>query len=267
MGAEIETDFRQAILDLMTRPTYRPGTIQDLIRLLGIGKERRNEFKRVLRGMQSEREIVKLDSNRYALRPDSRTVTGRLQRNPRGFGFVTPDAGGRDVFIPPHGLGDLMDGDRVAIRVAREDREGRSRGEVVRVVERSRRPVLGIYRSQGGPRGPGYVEAYDRLYETPILVPEGEAGPARRPSDGVNGGSVHGRCSVSTARTSSSTRTGTARRCSSSEAVSGTSTDGPDWPAFEMTLRCSTTVRPEAPAPKGTTNRSIASATGPGSEW
>ncbi|MGH9750071.1 MAG: ribonuclease R, partial [Candidatus Polarisedimenticolia bacterium] len=107
---------------------------------------------------------------------DGATVTGKLQRHPRGFGFVEPDTGGPDVFIPPHALGDLMDGDRVEIRIVREDRDGRVRGEIVRRVSRSRKPILGVYRSAGG-RG-GRVEAYDRLFETGIVIAPGDEGSA-----------------------------------------------------------------------------------------
>jgi ribonuclease R len=106
-------------------------------------------------------------------------VIGRLQRHPRGFGFVTPDAGGPDIFLPPPALGALRNGDRVEVRVVRGGRGGRSQGEVVRVLESSNRRVMGVYRSQGGPAGPGMVEAYDRLFESGVLIPEGQAGGAR----------------------------------------------------------------------------------------
>jgi ribonuclease R len=107
------------------------------------------------------------------------SVSGRLQRHPRGFGFLTPDAGGRDIFIAARNLGDLMEGDRVAVKVVRDDGHGRSEGEVVRVLERSRRRILGVYRAQGARNGPGYVQAYDRLFENDILIAAGDAGAAR----------------------------------------------------------------------------------------
>jgi len=190
----------QAILNLMNAPEYRPATIRALTRLLAIPRDQRHELKRALRGLLADGLAIKLDGNRYGLkpgggdrsatsraargagggaRPSGGGIIGRLQRHARGFGFVVPEAGGRDVFLPPHAVGDLMDGDRVQVRIVREDRDGRVQGEVVRVLERSKKRVMGLYRSQGGPRGPGYVEAYDRLYEGGLLIPEGEAGEAR----------------------------------------------------------------------------------------
>src|SRR5262245_34607324 len=138
MSGRSAREMRQAILGLMRETGYRPATFRDLVRSLNVPKERRNELKRVVRELVSDEEVVRVNGKRYAAPAAARVVTGRLQRNPRGFGFVTPDAGGRDIFVAARGVGDLMDGDRVALRVVHEEADGRARGEILRVLERSR---------------------------------------------------------------------------------------------------------------------------------
>jgi ribonuclease R len=101
-------------------------------------------------------------------------VVGTIQVHPKGFAFVTPDRGGVDLFIPPPDVGNVHDGDRVEVRVVRMQTGGRTQGEVLRVVEKSRRRIVGVYK--GGPGG-GTVEAYDRRYEAGIAIPpEGVGG-------------------------------------------------------------------------------------------
>jgi len=208
-----EPPLRQAVLDFMREASYRPATARDLVRLLRVDRARRREFKRLLRDLLNEDQIVKVGHDRYAVpgragreaaRGPSRgrrgdghkaaggrpprgaaaprergqaLVPGRLQRHPRGFGFVTLDAGGPDVFIPPRSLADRLDGDRVAIRIVRQDGAGRAEGEIVRLIERSRKRVMGIYRSAERRHG-GTVQAYDRLFESGIAISEEDAGSA-----------------------------------------------------------------------------------------
>lgn len=209
-------ELQRALLEAMRAPGFRPATLRTLMRTIGIGRDRRHSARRALKALLDDDRVVRVGGDRFApqaaeprrggpVRAPSRgappaeagrrdgggprggsapkagapagTVSGTVQRHPRGFGFVTPDAGGPDIFIPPRAVGDLLNGDRVAVRVQKRDRSGRSQGEIVRVLERSRRRILGVFRHERG-RGPGRVEAYDRLFAAGIEIPEGSEGDA-----------------------------------------------------------------------------------------
>ncbi|HUD73272.1 MAG TPA: ribonuclease R [Dongiaceae bacterium] len=215
--------FRQALLDLMRRPEYRPAEFHDLERLLKVDRARHRTFKRVVGALTEEGVIERTDRRRFALtgaarpggterpagargrgagpvptagraapaRPGAPAITGLLQVNPKGFGFVVADQGGRDLFIPPQGVGNWRDGDRVSAIVVQESRDGRLQGEITGLIERSRRRVVGVFRAARGgasaapagqapaPRGAaGVVEAYDRRHEGGVVIPEGQAGGA-----------------------------------------------------------------------------------------
>jgi ribonuclease R len=99
----------------------------------------------------------------------SHELVGTLTLKPEGYGFVAPLAGGgrdADVFVPPRRSGDALDGDVVRVGLAR-GRDGRTIGEVVEVVERRRRLVLGVYRAQAKA---AWVEPHDRNLTDPIPV-------------------------------------------------------------------------------------------------
>ena len=62
-------------------------------------------------------------------------VTGKISVNPRGFAFVTPDEGGKDIYIAAEDVEPALHGDIVNIRITAEYGERRE-GEVVEVIKR-----------------------------------------------------------------------------------------------------------------------------------
>jgi len=99
-------------------------------------------------------------------RPRSReVVTGTFQGHERGFGFVVTDKQGLpDVFIPPLKKGDVLHGDRVEALVTERGRDGRLAGHIVRVIERSQEPIVGVYDGRVViPRDPR-MEAWIRVH-------------------------------------------------------------------------------------------------------
>ena len=108
-----------------------------------------------------------------------RELLGRMLVNPRGFGFVTTDETGPDVFIPPGYLGSALHGDRVRVR-ARPSQKGLE-GRVVAVVQRTMQFVGGqlLIGEQGA-----LIEPDDERLRMPIVV-KGKLPPGARTGMGA----------------------------------------------------------------------------------
>jgi len=96
--------------------------------------------------------------------PEDAGLTGWLTVHPRGFGFVSVDGPGDDVFVPGSKLGPALHGDRVRV-TAQRSAKGRD-GEVVEVIRRGTGRVAGTLRTKrkqawiepSDPRVPSRVE-------------------------------------------------------------------------------------------------------------
>src|SRR5690606_10636051 len=85
-------------------------------------------------------------------------------------GFVVPEDGGADLFIPADGLGSAVNGDRVVARIEKKRRGQRREGRVIRVLERARQTIVGTYHPA---RNFGFVTPEDRKLTRDVFVPPG----------------------------------------------------------------------------------------------
>ena len=150
-----------------------PATITELIRVLGITRNDRYRFRREIRQLVDAGAMIRIRGHRYGLADRMNLVVGRLQVNPRGFGFVTPDdeveRGERDIFVAGVNLHQAMHGDRVTVRVERA--EGRSEGRIVRVLERANQDLVGRYEIDQS--GVGFVVPFDPRVVMDIQIASG----------------------------------------------------------------------------------------------
>ena len=156
-----------------------PATIRELMRVLTIPQEDRHRFRHRITKLVEAGELIRIRGNRYGLADRMQLVVGRLQVNPRGFGFVTPEhlesGASGDIFVAGVNLHQAMHGDRVAIRL--EPARGRPEGRIVRVLERANEDLVGRY--DVDQTGVGFVLPFDHRVVMDIQIPAGVTGGAR----------------------------------------------------------------------------------------
>lgn len=73
-------------------------------------------------------------------------LNGTIKRHPDGFGFFIPDDPEHpDVYIPRHSMEGVMTNDKVAVEVFPEKGTERFRGEIIRVLNRGTKTVVGRF--------------------------------------------------------------------------------------------------------------------------
>jgi ribonuclease R len=149
-----------------------PVSNAQLEKLLEITEREREGFERRLSAMQRDGQIMR--NRRDAICVVSRLdlVTGKVQGHPDGFGFLTRDDGGPDMFLGPHEMHKILHGDRVAVREIGLDRRGRPEGKIVEVLEHVNHRVVGRLHNE---RGVLFVVAENRRISQELLVPPGDA--------------------------------------------------------------------------------------------
>lgn len=82
--------------------------------------------------------------------PAPRTLEGILSIARSGNGFVSPVEGGSDILVPQRFVGNALSGDRVTIALQPSERGGgRFTGEIIGIVERSQRDIVGTLQNRG----------------------------------------------------------------------------------------------------------------------
>src|SRR5271166_2184013 len=114
-------------------------------------------------------------------------AVGRLNMHRDGYGFLISERPIEgitgDVFIPPDSAEKAMHGDRVVVRIARIEADGRADGEIVKILKRAHPTVVGVFRIA---RRGQYVVPHDDRIRQWIEIPEGmELPPAGRVVDRI----------------------------------------------------------------------------------
>src|ERR1700756_3926989 len=171
-----------AILKKIERQPKRSAGFKQLVRELGLRGEQRRELDERLERMVASGQLLRVDSDRYALPSASsgkNMIVGRLSMHRDGYGFVLPDPksmGDRfkglagDIFIPPPFIGNAMHGDQVLVEVVTIRPDGRAEGRILRPVNRAHPTVVGTFHY--GSRH-NFVTPIDEKIRQEIVIPPG----------------------------------------------------------------------------------------------
>ncbi len=161
----------EAVIRYLDSEAQRPLKAKELARALDVDAGDYPEFRDFLGRLVDDGVLYRARNQRYALPQRINLVVGDLQVIRSGAGFVLVE-GGPDVFIPVAGLASAVDGDRVVARVERRRQGDRPEGVVIKVLERARQTVVGIYHPA---RSFGFVVPEDQKLTKDIFIPPGQS--------------------------------------------------------------------------------------------
>jgi ribonuclease R len=136
------------------------------------GRHIKRELKTMLEDMTDDGELVRMKGNSYRLPGAVTSTRGRISVHRDGYGFVTPEGGGEDIFIPSKFLKSALNGDLVEASSAPSRMGGNKLdGRVLAVLERATARVVGRYEETG--RGAIVIPDDQRLNIVVSIPPKG----------------------------------------------------------------------------------------------
>ncbi|MBC3880184.1 ribonuclease R [Undibacterium sp. LX40W] len=117
---------------------------------LGVKPEEIDGMARRLKAMERDGQIRQDKAGSYSLVAQDNLIVGRVTSHRDGYGFLTPDDGSPDLFLPDREMTRILNGDRVSARVVGTDRKGRLEGAVYEILERGNTHIIGRLVSENG---------------------------------------------------------------------------------------------------------------------
>jgi ribonuclease R len=147
-----------------------------LAKLVGVKRAQHEAFARRLAAMERDGQILRNRKGAILVAQKLELVRGRVEAHPDGYGFVAPDDGAADLYLPPGEMKQVMHGDQVLVQPSGYDRRGRREARIVEVVGRAHSRIVGRLRVE---HGVAFVAAADRRIQHDLLIEPGATGGAK----------------------------------------------------------------------------------------
>ena len=161
---------KKVIYDFICDDLYVPMKIREIAAVLQIPREQRDELKAVLDALVEEGKIAVSKRGKYS-RGQAERLRGVFQANARGFGFVSCENGGDDVFISEENLCGAFHGDEVEFIITSAPSGRRREGKIVKILSHGVTRVVGLYEKN---RDFGFVRPDNQRYLKDIYIPAGK---------------------------------------------------------------------------------------------
>ncbi len=154
----------------------QPVHIHQLCRHFGLlGEEAYQATSARMERLKRLRVVREGKNQRFSLIDPKSIITGRVIGHPDGYGFVRPDVGEADIFLPRMQMLRVLHGDKVLIQRKDHPADSREEGVILEVQIDPGREIVGYFRRDGNR---GQVSPKDPRFCQIIEIPEGRFGNA-----------------------------------------------------------------------------------------
>ena len=170
-GRRMDTQFekrKNLICELVGDEQYVPMKEKELSAFMQVAPADRGVLREALGQLLAEGRIQLTKQGRY-VKPDANRPVGTFISHAKGFGFVEVEGYEEDFYIPEDKTGGAFHMDRVQIAFLAGQRGQRREAEVVRILERGTKQLVGTYEQS---QNFGFVIPDNGRIGTDVFVPK-----------------------------------------------------------------------------------------------
>ncbi|MDE6917840.1 MAG: ribonuclease R, partial [Lachnospiraceae bacterium] len=161
---------KKVIMDLVAAEFYVPMKEKELAVMLQVSKEDRSELNRLLNELLAEGKLSLTKKGKFIKAKHSdKELTGTFISHPKGFGFVEIDGRDEDLYIPENFVNGAFHKDTVRVALMSGQNGRRQEAQVVEVLARGMRQIVGIYDKSN--KNYGFVVPDNTKINDDIFVP------------------------------------------------------------------------------------------------
>ncbi len=135
---------KKIICELVSDSIYVPMKEKEMAAFMQVAKEDREDFRGILRELLEEGKLALTSKAKY-VKGNGRALTGTFISHAKGFGFVEIEGREEDLYIPEGKTGGAFHKDTVEVALLPETEGKRQEAQVVRIVARGMKQIVGTY--------------------------------------------------------------------------------------------------------------------------
>lgn len=167
---------REFIIEVL-RQSGRPLSRREIGEVLGLeDPEQLEGLRRRLRAMERDGQLIQNRRRGYVIVDNRELIRGRIVGQTDGSGALIPDEGSERIYLAPRQMRTLLHGDRVVVRITGIDAQGRPEGDLVEVLKRHNKYVVGRFFRESGV---GFVVPENKRIHHDLIIPSEEQANAR----------------------------------------------------------------------------------------